>query len=121
MDWFIQQYAPELEQRLDPSCSPLLAADFHGLPPALVVTAEFDVLRDEGEAYARCLHAAGVPVTLMRCNGMVHGFLSLVGVIRRATLYFDEIAAEIPRLAASQVLPAKKTSGDSKEVEKIPS
>jgi acetyl esterase len=64
-----------------------------------VVTAEFDVLRDEGEAYARRMQEAGVRVKLMRCNGMVHGFLSLVGLIRRATMYFEEIAGEIKRMA----------------------
>jgi acetyl esterase len=70
------------------------------LPPALVVTAEFDVLRDEGEAYARRLEEAGVPVKLLRCNGMIHGFLSLPGLIHRATQYFDQAVLEIRRLAA---------------------
>ncbi len=65
-----------------------------------MVTAEFDVLRDEGEAYARRLEEAGVPVKLLRCNGMIHGFLSLPGLIRRATQYFDQAVVEIRRLAA---------------------
>jgi acetyl esterase len=99
VEWFLEQYTPDPKDRLDPRVSPLLAKDLRGLPPALVVTAEFDVLRDEGEAYARRMQEAGVRVKLMRCNGMVHGFLSLVGLIRRATMYFEEIAGEIKRMA----------------------
>jgi acetyl esterase len=99
VEWFLDQYTPELQDRLDPRVSPLLSKDLQRLPPALVVTAEFDVLRDEGEAYARRLLEAGVKVKRMRCNGMVHGFLSLIGLIRRATMYFDEIAGEIKTMA----------------------
>jgi acetyl esterase len=100
VEWYLEQYTPEPHDRFDPRVSPLLARDLGGLPPALVVTAEFDVLRDEGEAYAHRLQEAGVKVKLMRCNGMTHGFLSTIGLIRRATMYFNEIAEEIKRLAA---------------------
>jgi len=99
MQWFLDQYTPNPADRLNPLVSPLLARDLRGVAPALVVTAEFDVLRDEGEAYARRLEEAGVQVRLMRCQGMTHGFLSLVGLIRRAELCFDEIASEIRRMA----------------------
>jgi acetyl esterase len=98
VEWYLDQYTPEPQDRLDPRVSPLLAKDLSGLPPALVVTAEFDVLRDEGEAYASRLREAGVKVKLMRCNGMTHGFLTAIGLIKRATLYFEEIAREIRKM-----------------------
>ena len=99
VDWFLEQYTPDSKDRLDPRVSPLLAQDLHGLPAALVVTAEFDVLRDEAETYARQMQEAGGQVKLMRCNGMMHGFLSLIGLIRRATNYFEEISGEIRKLS----------------------
>jgi acetyl esterase len=100
VEWFLEQYTPDPKDRLNPLVSPLLEDDLRGLPPALVVTAEFDVLRDEGEAYARRMQEAGVKVKLMRCNGMVHGFLSMIGLIKRATKYFEQVAGEIRKMVA---------------------
>ena len=76
MKWFWDSYTTSPVQRQEIYASPLLAApaQLQGLPPALVQTAEFDVLRDEGEAYARKLDAAGVDVTAVRYNGMIHDF-----------------------------------------------
>jgi acetyl esterase len=98
VEWYLDQYTPDPKDRLEARVSPLLAKDLHGLPPTLVVTAEFDVLRDEGEAYAHRLEEAGVPVKLIRCNGMIHGFLSMAGLIRRATGYFEQVVEEIKKV-----------------------
>jgi acetyl esterase/lipase len=76
MKWFWDSYTTDPRQRAEIYASPLQASteQLKGLPPALVQTAEFDVLRDEGEAYARKLDAAGVEVTSVRYNGMIHDF-----------------------------------------------
>ncbi|MDH4554476.1 alpha/beta hydrolase [Pseudomonas sp. BN417] len=76
MQWFWNNYTTDPRQRAEIYASPLQASveQLKGLPPALVQTAEFDVLRDEGEAYARKLDAAGVEVTSVRYNGMIHDF-----------------------------------------------
>lgn len=77
MDWYEQNFIGAADRR-DPRVSPLLAEDLGGLAPALVVTAGFDPLRDEGEAYARRLREAGVPTLLRRHAGFVHGFTHLM-------------------------------------------
>jgi acetyl esterase/lipase len=79
MAWFWDNYLPDVERRSEPYASPLRASDeqFDGLPPAFVVVDEADVLRDEGEAYAARLRAAGVPVTTVRYDGITHDFMML--------------------------------------------
>lgn len=79
MEWFWQQYAPNKKSRKEIYASPLRASkeDLEGLPPALIITDENDVLRDEGEAYARKLDEAGVTVGIVRVNGTIHDFLML--------------------------------------------
>lgn len=76
MRWFGEQYNPSRTGWVDPLASPILTEDLKGLAPAVIVTAEFDPLRDQGEAYAALLRRAGVPVLGMRYTGTVHGFLS---------------------------------------------
>src|SRR5687767_189927 len=79
MAWFWDAYLPDLERRSEPYASPLCASDeqLANLPPAFVIVDEADVLRDEGEAYAARLRAAGVPVTTVRYDGITHDFMML--------------------------------------------
>jgi acetyl esterase len=79
MAWFWDAYLPDLERRSEPFASPLRATDdqLEGLPPAFVIVDEADVLRDEGEAYAARLRAAGVPITTVRYDGITHDFMML--------------------------------------------
>ncbi|WP_026449321.1 alpha/beta hydrolase [Actinopolyspora mortivallis] len=81
MIWFWDHYLPEVRARLAPEASPLRAEDLSGLPETVVLTAEHDVLRDEGEAYARRLEEAGVRVWQRRFPGQTHGFLTLVDTL----------------------------------------
>ena len=79
MAWFWDAYEPDVERRLEPFASPFRAGDeqLAGLPPAFVIVGEADVLRDEGEAYAARLRAAGTAVTTVRYDGITHDFLML--------------------------------------------
>ena len=79
MRWFWHAYLPDEERRSEITASPLRASleQLRGLPPALIVNGEHDVLRDEGEAYARKLAQAGVPVTMVRYGGTIHDFVLL--------------------------------------------
>jgi acetyl esterase len=95
MVWFGRQYVPDGHPATDPLLSPLYAEDLSGLPPATVVTAEYDPLRDEGEAYARRLAEAGVPTVLKRYDGVIHGFFSMNGMIDQADDAHDWAAAEL--------------------------
>jgi acetyl esterase len=89
MLWFYGHYAPD---RTSPYADPRLAADLSGSAPALVITAEYDPLRDEGEEYAALLEKAGVPVVTSRYDGMIHGFLSMFAITPRAAEAHTEIA-----------------------------
>lgn len=95
MEWFARQYLRTEEDAADPLASPYLAPDVGGLPPALVVTAEFDCLRDDGERYAERLRAAGIEATAIRYAGMIHGFMGLpVDAARLAVEHVGGIVRE---------------------------
>lgn len=95
MIWFWDHYAPAPEARLHPDAAPLRNPDLLRLPPAVVVTAEHDVLRDEGELYATRLIKAGVPVAHRRFAGQMHGFFTMVDILPGAAEAMDYVTAAI--------------------------
>ena len=105
MRWFWTHFVPEGTADDDPRVSPLRAPDLSGVAPALVMTAECDPLCDEGEAYARRLADAGVPVTLTRYDGQLHGFFRMAAVFERTRDAIDEVAGAL-RAALPAALPA---------------
>lgn len=93
MAWYIKQYLRDHEQSLEPFVSPLLCENLANLPPTCILTAEFDVLRDEGEAYAKKLKEAGNEVTCIRYNGLPHGFLLRDAILKeKSKILFSELA-----------------------------
>lgn len=97
MRWFWDFYLASPEQAGHPHASPLRAASLAGLPKTYLVTADYDLLRDEGEAYAKRLRESGVPVELVRYDDMNHGFLNWVGLFDRPTEAMDHLCAWIRR------------------------
>lgn len=95
MIWFYSHYMKADTDRKDPLLSPLHAEDLKGLPPALVLTAEFDPLRDEGEAYVSKLKDAGVAVQHSRYDGMIHGFFWMGGVVSQYQQAITEISSAL--------------------------
>jgi len=102
MKWFADHYADESD-RSDPRASPLLAGDLSGLPPAVVITCEFDPLRDEGTAYAEALAAAGVPVHHIAARGHTHTSLTMVDMVLSGAKIRAEIADELRQFFGASV------------------
>lgn len=100
MDWFLAHYLRDDADRHDLRASPWLAPDVRGAPPACIVTAGFDPLRDEGDAYARKLRDAGVAVEHVRHTGLFHGFISVCGGLSHALPPVLEMAAALRRALA---------------------
>jgi len=95
LDWYRGQYLANPADAADVRASPLHQRDLHGLPPATVITAEFDPLRDQGEAYGEALQRAGNSATVRRWPGQFHGFASMQGVIDSASDALDAAAAAL--------------------------
>jgi acetyl esterase len=101
MGWFWNHYVADTAQRRDFRCAPLRTPDLSRLPPALIQTAEFDPLRDEGEAYAKRLSAAGTVVTLQRRAGLIHGYAGMGPAARVAREAVDDAAVWVRAAVAT--------------------
>ena len=99
MIWFWNHYAPVPGARAHPDASPLRATDLTQLPPAVILTAEHDVLRDEGEVYATRLLKSQVPVRHRRLAGQMHGFFTMVGMLPGAAAGMDFVAVSLAELS----------------------
>lgn len=95
MVWFWDHYLNDPSEGSQANASPLQAEDLSGLPPAWIITAEYDPLRDEGEAYAERLREAGVQVTVERYNGMIHGFFSMAWMLTEGERAVNEGSAAL--------------------------
>lgn len=111
MIWFWGHYLNHAGEADDPHAAPLRAPDLRGLPPALVITAEFDPLRDEGERYAERLQAAGVPAVLLRYDGMVHGFLLFADLFDESRRAIEEATLWVRQVTAAETTPAPDPTG----------
>jgi acetyl esterase len=95
MKWFWNHYLPDVGKRSDPNASPLHAKDLSKVPPGIIVSAGRDPLRDEGEAYGKRLQEAGVATEVVRGEGLVHGFLSMINYAPSAGRAFEKMVAAI--------------------------
>jgi acetyl esterase len=106
MKWFWAHYLKDESQSAHPHASPLRTRDLTNLPPALVITAEYDPLRDEGEFYAEKLRATGIPTALTRYDGVNHGFMFWVGVVDKAGVAMNEACEWLRGVFAGPHQPA---------------
>jgi acetyl esterase len=106
MEWFVSNTFAKVEDALSPDASPKFAASLSGLPPVLIITAECDPLRDEGEEYAKRMQEAGVPVAFNRAAGMIHPFLNFLGATQGAQKAVDQIAEAVRNMAPAKAIGA---------------
>lgn len=111
MIWYWDQYLPGESEPVHPYEAPLQAGNLSGLPPAFVITAEYDPLRDEGEAYAARLSQAGVAVTTLRCEGLTHGSFGTAGVTHGQEALQQAAAAVRAALASEPRLRLLRPGG----------
>ena len=100
MKWYWNHYLRDDADASNPYAAPLAAKDLTGLPPALVITAEFDPLRDDGEAYAQRLQVGGVSTTCTRYDGMIHGFFGMASVLDKGRRAVSEASASLKQAFA---------------------
>ncbi|GAB2445937.1 alpha/beta hydrolase [Streptomyces incanus] len=103
VQWYWDNYLASPEDGTDPLASPLRAPDHSGLPPALVITAEYDPLRDEGEQYAARLRDSGVPAESTRYPGVTHGFFAMAGTLDAGRRAVEQAAAYLRTTLAAPV------------------
>ena len=103
MIWYWDHYLASDADAANPYAAPLQAGDLSGLPPALVITAEYDPLRDEGEAFARALEASGVTTACTRYDGMIHGFFGMAAAVDQGRQAVDQAAAMLRATFAQPV------------------
>jgi len=108
IEFFWASYLDDTANARNPHTAPLEITDLSRLPPAMVITAEFDPLRDEGEEYGERLRQAGVPTAIRRYDGMIHGFFGLTGILDKADFALDEACTWLKRcLAANSPIHAR--------------
>ena len=100
MKWYWNHYLSSEADAANPYAAPLVAKDLSGLPPALVITAEFDPLCDEGEAYGQRLQSAGVTATCSRYDGMIHGFFGMSAVMDQGKQAISEASVALKQAFA---------------------
>jgi acetyl esterase len=105
--WYYEEYYGNDANTKDFRVSPIFADDLSGLPPALIITAEYDTLRDEAKAYADRLESSGVRVQYSCYSGMIHGFLQMAGMVDEAQDAIDEISLFTRPDAADPASPNK--------------
>ena len=106
MQFYWDAYLSSDADASNPYAAPMQAGSLAGQPSALVITAEFDPLRDEGEAYGRRLQEAGVETTITRYDGMIHGFFGMVGIMDKSGLVMEEATAALRASFAGAAVPA---------------